>query len=83
MTPRLWFSLALRILGAWLATEALIEYAGAFNVLTRLYMTAATWGYFLVYGVVKSAMAVVLLRFAPLIAFYFYPDNSDQGSNNT
>lgn len=76
MTPRLWFALALRVLGAWLVTEAVTDFAAMFNVLAHLYNPAYTSpkGYF-VYGATKLVVALMLLKGAPVIAAYFYPNN--------
>jgi hypothetical protein len=79
MTPRLWFALALRILGAWLVTEAVTDFTAMVNVMNHLYNPAYTLplGFF-VYGAVKIVLAMILLKLAPVIALYFYPNNSSK-----
>jgi len=79
MTPRSWFALALRILGVWVALDAIQDFTAMANVLMHLYNPAYTspTGYF-VYGAVKAVMALILLKGAPLVALHFYPSHSQQ-----
>jgi hypothetical protein len=74
MTPRLWFSVALRVLGVWELLDALYHFTTVITIKTGLYTPVASQpASFFVHGVVKVLIAIVLLKWASLVAAYFYP----------
>ena len=75
MTPRLWFSVALRALGVWELLGATDHLVTLFNVKTGLYETAAQPLAFFTHGAVDLVLALTLLKGAPVITRYFYPDS--------
>lgn len=82
MTPRLWFSVALRVLGVWELLDALYHFTTVVNIKTDLYTPAvAQPASFFVHGVVKVMIAIVLLKWASLIAAYFYPLGPEKSQN--
>jgi hypothetical protein len=81
MTPRQWFSVALRVLGVWELLDALYHFTTVVTIKTGLFTPAASQpGAFFVHGVAKVIIAIVLLKWASLIAAYFYPLGSEKGS---
>jgi hypothetical protein len=84
MTPRLWFSVALRVLGVWELLDALYHFTTVATIKTGLYTPVASQpASFFVHGVVKTLIAIVLLKWASLIAAYFYPLAPERGQNGT
>ena len=77
MTPRLWFSLFLRVLGAWTLLGAIGEFETTFNVARGFYRPAYTEAAaFFTRGLIESILALILLKGAPAFAAYFYPTPS-------
>lgn len=74
MTPFLWFSLSLRIIGAWTIVTGLEMAVTAFNV-TRGLSSAAeypAWAFFN-QTIAHLVIGLVLVKFAPLLAQWAYP----------
>ena len=83
MTPRLWFSVALRAFGVWEVIDALYHFTTVVTIKTGLYTPVASQpASFLLHGIVKLAIALVLLKGAPLIAAYFYPRDTQGPAAN-
>jgi hypothetical protein len=83
MTPRHWFSVALRVLGVWELLDALYHFTTVVTIKTGLYTPAASQpASFFVHGVVKVVVAIVLLKWASLIAAYFYPLGPERAQNS-
>ena len=74
MTPRIWFALALRTIGAWEVVQGLLTLAELFNIAAGLYRPSmSTAPAFLTLGFVQIAVGLALLKGAPLFASWFYP----------
>jgi hypothetical protein len=76
MTPRIWFTLALRVLGAWVGYDALSYLIYSLNIKLGFFSpTSSGLGSFLLRGLIEAGAAWLLLRFAPLISAHFYPES--------
>ncbi len=75
MTSFKWFCLALRVIGAWNFVLGLEHFLAAFNVMHGYYTPAYTqsFGFFL-QGCLHVAVGLVLIRFAPFLAVFGYPN---------
>jgi len=73
MTPRQWFALVLRYLGAYNAVSATTYLAAAYNINKGLYSPGFTPLGAINRAVVDVVVAAVLLFFADRIAAYFMP----------
>jgi hypothetical protein len=63
MTPRLWFSVALRVLGVWELLDALYHFTTVITIRTGLYTPVASQpASFLLHGAVKLALALNLAK---------------------
>jgi hypothetical protein len=83
MTPRLWFSVALRVLGVWELLDALYHFTTVATIKAGLYTPVTSQAAsFFVHGVIKTLIAVVLLKWASLIAAYFYPLAPERSQND-
>ncbi|WP_266169991.1 hypothetical protein [Dyella subtropica] len=74
MTPFLWFSLSLRIIGAWTIVTGLEMAVTAFNVARGLSSAAeySAWAFFN-QTVAHLAIGLMLVKFAPMLAQWAYP----------
>ena len=82
MTPRVWFILALRILGAWQALLAFESLVTMFNIARGLYRPSYTEANaFFTHAFAYFVLAGILLKGAPIIAGLFYPVSA-QGSQS-
>ena len=73
MTPRQWFALVLRYLGAYNAVSATTYLTAAYNINKGLYSPGFTPLGAINRAVVDVVVAAVLLFFADRIAAYFVP----------
>lgn len=73
MTPRTWFTLALRALGVWVAIDGIDLLVTVVNIKFGFAspMTTQLPAY-LLHAAGKLVIAFVLLKGAPLISAYFY-----------
>ena len=77
MTPGLWFSLVLRVLGVWQLITVTSELAVYLNINLGLYRpTTFDPRSALIDGFVNLLVGGVLLIWAPLIAAHFYPPSA-------
>jgi uncharacterized membrane protein len=74
MTPFLWFSLSLRIIGVWTIVTGLEMAVSAFNIARGLSGAAeySAWAFFN-QVIAHVVIGLVLIRFAPLLAQWAYP----------
>ena len=73
MTPRSWFTLALRLLGVWAAIDSIDQIVTILNIKAGFFQPGYTqvWAYAL-HAAGKMLVAFCLLVGAPVIAAYFY-----------
>ena len=86
MTPRSWFTLALRLLGVWAAFDGVDQLVTIANIKFGLFTPAYTaLPAYLLHAGAKFGIAFLLLRGAPVISAYFYapepPKNSTSNAN--
>ncbi|MDR3414657.1 MAG: hypothetical protein P4L83_00590 [Nevskia sp.] len=78
MTPRMWFSLVLRAFGAWTIIHAAQDAVGLLDVKLGIYTSmqypASLYAF---NGAMNLLIGAILLKVAPSIAGYFYPDSSE------
>lgn len=81
MTPFLWFSLSLRIIGAWTIVTGLEYFVSGYNVLQGFYATGlSSWANFN-QGIAHLAIGLVLVKFAPMLAAMVYTPPPTQRPN--
>ncbi|MFC5743168.1 hypothetical protein [Dyella tabacisoli] len=74
MTPFVMFSLALRIIGAWVTFSAVEYFLTSFNMTHGLYTSASTQVMAIVnQAVLHLLVGFVLIKFAPFLASLVYP----------
>lgn len=77
MTPRMYFTLVLRGIGAWKLIEALDLFVGAFNIHAGLYDThISTPEGQMTHGLLFLVVGLVLLKAAPAISALVVPPMS-------
>jgi hypothetical protein len=83
MTPRTWFTLALRIIGVWVAIDGIDQLAAVVNIKFGFSSPVTTQlPAFLIHGALKILIAFVVLRGAPLISSYFYAAATKASTND-
>lgn len=85
MTPRMWFTLVLRYLGASQIFSGLDHFVTAYNVHAGYYASSASTLAFVNHGVASTAVGVVVLLAAPYISARFVlplPAKREEPSNS-
>ena len=72
MTPFLWFSLSLRIIGAWTMVSAVEYLVAGFNVAKGFFASSSSTWAFINQGIAHVAIGLVLVKFAPMLAAMVY-----------
>ena len=72
MTPFLWFSLSLRIIGAWTMVSGIEYFVTSFNIAKGFFTSGSSAWAYINQGIAHAAIGLVLIKFAPMLAAMVY-----------
>jgi len=79
MTPRSWFTLALRLFGVWAAIDGIDEIVTVLNIKAGFFQPGYTQlSAYALHGAGKMLVAFCLLVGAPMIAAFFYGGGAEK-----
>jgi hypothetical protein len=82
MTPRSWFTLALRLLGVWAAIEGIDQNVVVLNIRAGFFQPGYTQASaYALHAAARMLVAFALLVGAPMVAAFFYGSGAEKSAS--